>query len=175
VTHEILAVEAVAERAAARGASVVRTAALLPDLTEVHMHYIPLLLTQLDLRNPARERPLPTLEGWMDMLDHHARTQRAFARLFAHEIDAIVMPVAGIEAFAHDDTPLAERMVTIDGRTEPFAPQFAWIGPATYSNHPALAVPVGRTPQGLPIGLQVITARMRDHDAIRLGALLAAA
>ncbi|MET7573545.1 amidase family protein [Streptomyces sp. NPDC005492] len=59
----------------------------------------------------------------------------------------------------------------------------AWT-PNTYtfnlSRQPATTVPVGRTATGLPIGLQVVAARHRDHAALRIaseahGAAVAAA
>jgi amidase len=88
--------------------------------------------------------------------------------------DAIFCPVMGAPAFPHTDDPdFAARTLVIDGVDSPFAPQFAWISMATYGGMPALSMPIGTMPGGLPFNLQLITRSYADHDAIRLGALLA--
>ena len=66
---------------------------------------------------------------------------------------------------------VARRALSIDGEDTPFGVQFAWAGLATFPNLPATSVPVGTDPRGLPIGVQVITNRFRDHDAIAVAAL----
>ena len=165
--------EEVLTRAEAEGATVLRTHADLPDLARLQRDYMPLLLVQLAVRNPAPDAPpVPDLRGWMEMLDRQARTQRAFDRLF-ESVDAIIMPVAGITAFEHTQAEMRERMVVVNGRLEPFAPQFSWISPATYANLPSLAVPMHRVDGPLPAAFQVVCKRFHDHTALALGEWLA--
>jgi amidase len=164
-------IEAVLDEAARQGAAVTRSSEALPDLKALHTAYMPLLLTQLSVRNPMNTEPAPPLLTWLDMLDTQARMMRAFDRFF-QEFDAIVSPVVGMEAFVHTDLPMAERTVRIDGADHPFAPQFAWISPATYACLPAVSMPLPPLDSGLPVNMQIITARLRDQDAIALAGML---
>ena len=96
---------------------------------------------------------------------------RQMQRLFT-EFDAIFTPVFGTVAFEHvEEADWRKRRLTINGAEEPFAPQIAWIGQATYPGLPAVSVPVGSSGH-LPIGIQVIAPHWQDHSAIALAGLL---
>jgi amidase len=96
---------------------------------------------------------------------------RHWERLFA-DYDAILMPVFGTTAFAHDSEPdIRKRTLMINGRPEPFAPQFSWIGTATYAGMPSVSVPVGAH-GGLPIGIQVIAPHWHDHSALAIAGMI---
>ena len=160
-----------AQAAEAAGAIVNTETRLLPDLEAQHAGYMRLLLTTLS-RGMAPEGMEPvTLSGWFDMMDDQARNLRAWRRLFT-EFDAVVAPVLGTPAFAHDDALIAQRVLPIDGTGTPFGAQFAFPGLATYPGLPATAVPVATDTDGMPIGVQVLTDFRHDHRAIRIGTLL---
>jgi amidase len=160
---------AVLENAAARlqaaGARVDRESDLLPDLSEQHRHYMHMLNIAMTRGAATPGREAPTLAEWFTLGDHQARCRRAWARLFDH-YDAVISPTVGMTAFPHDDTPLAERHLMIDGVDTRFGAQFAFPGLATFPMLPATSVPIGVDPNGLPIGVQVIADMWRDHDAI---------
>ncbi|HSI16859.1 MAG TPA: amidase family protein [Sphingomonas sp.] len=160
---------AVLENAAARlqaaGVHIDRASDLLPDLTEQHRHYMHMLNIAMTRGAATPGREAPTLAEWFTLGDHQARNRRAWARLFDH-YDAVIAPTVGMTAFPHDDTPLAERHLTIDGVDSKFGAQFSFPGIATFPMLPATSVPIGTDPDGLPIGVQVITDMWRDHDAI---------
>lgn len=151
----------------AAGAHVDRTSDLLPDLTEQHRHYMHMLNIAMTRGAASPGRNAPTLAEWFALGDHQARNRRAWAALFA-SYDAVIAPTVGMTAFPHDDTPLAERHLAIDGADTKFGAQFAFPGLATFSMLPATSVPIGTDPDGLPIGVQVITNMWRDHDAIAI-------
>lgn len=76
---------------------------------------------------------------------------------FFKTYDAIVMPITPLPAFAHDQSePPATRMVTIDNETWPYFSLLSWIAPATALHAPALAVQASQTPEGLPVGVQIV-------------------
>ena len=77
----------------------------------------------------------------------------------------------GITAFPHDDTPVTERMIAVDGRMTRYGLQMAFPALAAYPGLPATAVPVGTDPAGLPIGAQVIADSWKDHTAIAVARL----
>lgn len=53
-----------------------------------------------------------------------------------------------------------------DWNSAPTGDQLVWVGLSGMSYLPATVVPVGRTRQGLPVGLQVVAAVLEDRTAI---------
>jgi amidase len=149
------------------GAAVDRSSDLLPDLSAQFGHYMPLLMTALSRGVPMDGSAPPSLTDWFDLLDHQARAIRAWNRLFTR-YDAVIAPVLGVTAFPHDDTPVTERMLDVDGRATRYGLQMAFPALAAYPGLPATAVPVGTDPAGLPIGAQVIADSWKDHTAIAI-------
>ncbi|MES2043274.1 MAG: amidase family protein [Pseudomonadota bacterium] len=149
------------------GARVDRSSDLLPDLTAQHRHYMHMLNIAMTRGAPSPGRDAPTLAEWFTLGDDQARCRRVWAALFTH-YDAVIAPTVGMTAFPHDDTPLANRHLMIDGTDTKFGVQFAFPGLATFPMLPATSVPIGTDPDGLPIGVQVITDMWRDHDAIAI-------
>ena len=159
------AIERTAAAFATAGATVDRSSDLLPDLSEQHRHYMHLLNVSMTRRNPDPTRPPTTLEQWLTLLDIQARNRRQWSALF-ERYDVVFAPVIGHTAFPHDDTPIAERRIAIDGEDTPMGAQFAFAGIATFPGLPATSVPIGRDGDGLPIGMQVIADTHHDHIAI---------
>ncbi len=167
----VAALEHVGTALETAGARVERTSELLPDLSEQHRHYMHMLNIAMTRGAPSPGRDAPTLGEWFTLGDEQARNRRAWAALFAH-YGAVIAPTVGMTAFPHDDTPLFERRLTIDGVDTKFGAQFAFPGIATFPMLPATSVPIGTDADGLPIGVQVITDMWRDHDAIAIARTL---
>ncbi len=47
-------------------------------------------------------------------------------------------------------------MIDVDGKSVPYGAMLDWISPATALHAPAIAVQAGRTPYGVPVGVQVV-------------------
>ncbi|MGU3391020.1 amidase family protein [Sphingomonas sp. M1A8_2b] len=157
--------------ALARSGATISLAPPPIDFAAQHADYMRMLGIAMTRGGPARDGQVATLSQWFDLLDSQARLQRAWNALFA-QFDAVIAPASGVNAFAHiAERNVARRTLSIDGEDTPFGVQFAWAGLATFPNLPATSVPVGTDPRGLPIGVQVITNRFRDHDAIAVAAL----
>jgi amidase len=76
---------------------------------------------------------------------------------FFERFDAIVMPVTPVPAFPHDHSnPFHARQLDLDGVPVSYLYMLGWIALATVLHLPALAVPAGRTPEGLPVGVQIV-------------------
>ena len=76
---------------------------------------------------------------------------------FFRDYDAIIMPITPVPAFPHDHSnPMNARSITVDGKPTPYMQMLNWIALATSLHAPALAVPAGRTAEGLPIGIQIV-------------------
>ncbi len=48
-----------------------------------------------------------------------------------------------------------------------------WIAPATLTGCPATAAPIGETPEGLPVGIQITGPFWEDDTPIKFAELLA--
>jgi amidase len=161
------ALEAIGAKLEAAGARVDRTSPLLPDLQAQFADFMRFLMTAIGRGVPIDGSPPPTLATWLGMIDQQSRAIRAWATFFEH-YDALIAPVVGVTAFPHTDTPMDQRIMEIDGITAPYGLQMAFPALGNYPNLPGTSVPVGRDADGLPIGVQVIADRWRDHDAIAL-------
>jgi amidase len=54
----------------------------------------------------------------------------------------------------------------VDGARVPATDQLFWAGIATLTGLPASVAPIGLTPSGLPVGVQVIAAGYHDYTCI---------
>jgi amidase len=83
--------------------------------------------------------------------------------------DVILAPVSPTPAFPHDRRPFARRRLKLsDGREIAYSNMLAWIALATACRLPATVVPAGRTPQGLPVGVQLIGPKAGDAKTLSI-------
>jgi len=178
-THPRAATDAVIREAVARvaadadkaGATVARESALLPDLSAAQDGYLGMLGAIMTRGVPGVTGVISAHE-WFTLLDQQARLRRQWRALF-ESFDAVVAPTFGTVAYPHVDQPdMRASTLVIDGEPTVYGLQVAWPGVATFPGLPATAVPVGRTPQGLPIGLQVIGANLHDRTTIAIAGWL---
>jgi aspartyl-tRNA(Asn)/glutamyl-tRNA(Gln) amidotransferase subunit A len=106
--------------------------------------------------------------------DDYVQAHRVRARIVEalaaalEEVDAIVMPTAPL-------TPqlVGQKEVTFGGQRRPTTGGGVFIrltAPFNLSGGPAISVPCGLTPDGLPAGLQIASAPGRDELVLRLAA-----
>lgn len=88
-------------------------------------------------------------------------------------IDAFLCPVNFTAAFPHDTRPFGERTIATADGDRPYGDQPFWIAHPSLAGLPAVSAPVGRTPGGLPVGLQIVGPRYEDDTPITLAELLA--
>jgi amidase len=190
------AIDELATRLEQAGVTVMRRSPHLPDLAEGSRSYMRLLQSTLAAGFPPRvyaaaltaaagldpsDTSLSAEQARGVVLSHRdwvaadtVRTvQRAqWAELFTH-VDIVVAPVSSTPALPHDHSePMRKRTITIDGEQHPYFDQLAWGGIATAPGIPSTAVPVTRSAQGLPIGVQLIGPLFEDYTPIRFAELL---
>jgi amidase len=88
-------------------------------------------------------------------------------------VDAFLCPVNFTAAFPHDTRPFGERTIATAEGERPYGDQPFWIAHASLAGLPAVSAPVGRTPGGLPVGLQIVGPRYEDDTPVTLAELLA--
>ena len=144
---------------------------LLPDLAAAHGLYMKLLNSVMSRGGPPMGEGL-SAHAYMDLLDAQVAVRRQWAALF-ERFDVVLAPAFGLPAFPHEDNPNpGARILAVNGAPAPYFAQIAWPGMATFANLPATAAPIGRTPEGLPVGVQIIGGALEDRTTIAFAGLL---
>jgi amidase len=190
------ALERLAAHLAKSGAKVARESALLPDLADSTRLYMRLLFAVMTSALPndeveamkaaaaklkpedtslAAERLRGATLGHRDWIvcDGRRAGLRAQWRALFREFDAVICPIMPTPAFPHDHSPDQEaRRVVIDAEECCYVDQLAWPGVATCPGLPATAIPLGLSPEGLPIGAQIIGPWLEDRTPLKLAKLI---
>lgn len=86
---------------------------------------------------------------------------------FFKRYDVLLVPVMPTVAFPHNHAgTLWMRTVVINGQYKPMINSLAWTLMAVVSGLPATVAPVGLSDSGLPIGVQIMGARLEDRTTI---------
>jgi amidase len=94
---------------------------------------------------------------------------RAAWQEYFKDFDAFIMPANFITAFAHDHDPnMYGRIIATPGGPRFYGEAFKWISIATLAGCPATAVPIGRTKDNLPVGMQIMGPFLEDATTIDL-------
>ena len=111
--------------------------------------------------------------GWIDLNERRTRLRWACRRLFT-EVDVLLTPVVAFTAPHHNTTGnMYTRSLQVDGNKRLYTDHFSWIALATTAFLPATSAPVGVTPEGLPVNVQVIGDYLDDRTTIHFAELLA--
>jgi amidase len=109
---------------------------------------------------------------WLEASYRRELHRHTWRQLFT-EFDAVACPITPTPAFPHDHHPNPmERHLDIDGVEYPYFDQLVWAGLATMPGLPATAIPAGKSPEGLPVGVQLIGPMFEDRTPLRLAELL---
>ncbi|MBL8380422.1 MAG: amidase [Burkholderiales bacterium] len=183
-------IEAAARALAKAGARVDLKARPAVDPLQAHCTYLMLLQANMAARRPDMA-DLLAARGRLrdDDQSEHAMTLRASTASFKEvfdanhrreqlrwawhdffgKYDAMLMPITATPAFAHDPTePMAARRMRINGADHPYFSQLFWAGLATAPYLPSTVAPVGLSPAGLPVGLQIVGPEFADLATIWL-------
>ena len=99
---------------------------------------------------------------------------RAQWQAYFNQVDVFLSPVAFTAAFPHDHSePQDQRTIATSAGPRHYMDMLNWIAPATLTGCPATVAPVGRTPQGLPVGIQIMGPFWEDATPITFADLLA--
>jgi amidase len=109
---------------------------------------------------------------WVIADGGRARLRAQWRELFK-TFDAVICPVMPTPAYPQDHSPEQEtRRIDIDGKEYPYPDQLAWAGIATLPGLPATAIPLGLSPDGLPVGVQIVGPWLEDRTPLKLAELI---
>ncbi|HJV50716.1 MAG TPA: amidase [Noviherbaspirillum sp.] len=112
---------------------------------------------------------------WLSINEARLRLRAAWADFFRN-YDVLLCPVAPGAALAHDHSePMHARTILIDGKPQSYLRTMDWAGVIGVAHLPATVAPVGQTPGGLPVGIQIVGPYLEDRTPIAFAQRLAEA
>jgi amidase len=110
---------------------------------------------------------------WIAVDEERQQLRRRWAEFFTR-FDVLLCPISPVPPIPHQhaDTILA-RTIRVNGAERSYVELLVWAGLVTMALLPATAVPIGRTPAGLPVGLQVVGPYLEDRTPITFARRLA--
>ncbi|MEU6148074.1 amidase family protein [Streptomyces sp. NPDC047081] len=103
-----------------------------------------------------------THRSWLRANEERARLRSDWQRFFTDH-DILVTPAAPTAAI-----PVGSRTLAVDGQERSFFDQTGWANLTSHVGLPSLVVPVTTTPQGLPIGVQIIGRPYADRALLEM-------
>lgn len=93
---------------------------------------------------------------------------------FFKSYDVLLCPVVSVPAIAHNTKGTQiERTIQVNGKAEPYGLLLKWAGLFTHVHLPTTSAPVGRTDEGLPVGIQIVGPYLEDLTTIDFAQRLA--
>jgi len=190
------ALQSVVDQLASRGAVVDDRAR--PDVSDADLYrlYIDLLQPIVTMGAPEAEVGMAKAGvGDLDPQDMSRQAMRMRALTMTHQdwisrnearqklryqwhdffgsYDVVLAPVMGVAAFPHDQSEdRGARELTVNGTQLYYGAQIFWPGICNTAGLPAVAVPIGQTPDGLPVGMQIIAPHWHEKRAIQFARLV---
>ena len=109
---------------------------------------------------------------WLMADGARARLRAQWRELFK-QFDAVICPIMPTPAYPHDHSPSRKAAAsTSTARSYVYPDQLAWPGIATLPGLPATAIPTGFSPEGLPVGVQIVGPWLEDRTPLKLAELI---
>ena len=114
----------------------------------------------------VRRRSAIRHREWLSANERRLQMRLRWEELFS-TYDAMLLPVMPCPAFPHDHRePMAGRTIRFSDGDHPYWDAVSWMTPAGACYLPATVVPVGLTPAGLPVGMQIVGPYLNDRTTL---------
>ncbi|HKA52991.1 MAG TPA: amidase [Candidatus Binatia bacterium] len=110
---------------------------------------------------------------WLSANEARAHYRVRWAEFFK-DYDVLLCPITTTAAIPHDHSePMLARTIRVNGQPRSYLDQIAWAGVIGMAYLPATIAPVGRTSEGLPVGIQIVGPYLEDRTPIDFARRLA--
>ncbi|WP_417515542.1 amidase [Minwuia sp.] len=187
-------IAAAGEKLAGLGAKVDDRARPAIDMAESHEIYYTLLAAELGiglpegLRQRLKDAPPAATDmshgaifgrgavmehaEWLGWNERRAKLRDIWHRFFG-DFDVLLCPVMPRAAFPHDQSKdFQGRTLPINGVDRNYVDMIVWCGMTCGVYLPATVVPIGKTSEGMPVGVQVVANFLEDRTALHVAKLL---
>jgi amidase len=165
---EVALVDNVPEAVTVARALIAAESSVLADLD----HLRPLLtLPDSDEIGQYARMHMVSHREWA-MLDERRRHLQINVQNLLSSYDALLCPVFPTTALPPQPWPPLSRVIRIGDREHSWLGVTDWCVLVGVLGLPVVAMPIGTTPGGLPVGVQVVTRYLRDRQAIGVAARL---
>ena len=125
--------------------------------------------------NPGNPFAAGALSSYADWQQQRFRqlSFRAMWQEYFEQIDVFLMPCSFTVAFHHiHEGELTSRALDTPDGKRPYMQLMPWMVTATLTGCPATVAPIGQSPSGLPVGIQIMGPFWEDVTPIEFAALL---
>jgi len=137
---------------------------MLGSVTKGHEDELSPILKQFS--NMVATEPTHTGQSLLDTwIERDVVRMQVFAQM--RNFPVLLCPVASIPAFKH-----GERRWEVEGQTVNYLDAWSYTEWFNLLGMPAVSVPVGKTPEGLPIGVQIVACPWQEELVISVAAEL---
>ncbi len=113
-----------------------------------------------------------THREWLIASNRRHQMRHAWAEFF-NNWDVLLCPNAATAAFTHSmPGERWERMISVNGKPQPATTQMWWAGISGMCGLPGTAAPIGLSPEGLPLSVQIIGPQYGDYATLRFAKLI---
>ena len=103
---------------------------------------------------------------WLGVNEWREHHRARFAEFF-RRYDVLLCPIVPTAALPHDPSePASARTITVNGQQRSYWDLLYFAGVITMAWLPATVAPVGRTKDGLPVGVQIVGPYLEDRTPI---------
>ncbi len=109
---------------------------------------------------------------WLGLNEERHRLRLKWAAFF-QDYDVMLCPAAASAAYVHDqEGERHERTIPVNGHEVLTTDQLFWAGYSCCFYLPGTVAPIGLTPDGLPVGVQIVGPQYGDRTTIELARLI---
>jgi amidase len=109
---------------------------------------------------------------WLEWTNLRHSLKRHWNEFF-QQYDILLCPIGATPAVLHNQQGFRwERMIDVNGAQQPSTTQMFWAGLTAMMNLPSTVAPIGRTSEGLPVGVQIVGPLYADLTCIKFAQVL---